>query len=274
MKIFLKIIGCIILFLSLFSVHYFTSVVLANNPPDWNNSSIYAGVNLVDSTTLSPTETPSCSDTAPGSAPYLRSAEVVGSSQVKLTWNPAADPVSSYLVSYGLKSANYIYGNIYIGGHDATSYTVSKLKAGTTYYFAIIAVNGCMPGNFSNEMSAYVPGGNPQPITISPTENSPAASAAGVQNTITNTKLNISTFPSAAPTATQNKPQNSSFASTFLTIVFIFSLIFIITGFIFYLKCRNKDTYLPKTQPVNQPKSPSTSQARKEVISNIKQKLE
>lgn len=223
--------------------------------------------------TVSPTGTSSCKDEAPGSTPDLISADVVGPTQVKLTWNSASDPVSSYLVSYGLESANYIYGNIYIGGHDATSYTVSKLRAGITYYFAIKAVNGCAPSDYSNEISADVVGVNSQ-LTISPTQDSQVASTTGVQNTIKNTKLNISTFPSVAPTTTQSKPQNLSFTFIIFVVICIFLLICIVVSFIFYLKSRNKDTYLPQIQPVNQQELPSAHQAKEELIESIKQKLE
>lgn len=95
---------------------------------------------------------PSCNDQAPGGAPTLVSAVASGTT-VTLTWSPAPDPVSYYLVAYGTSPGNYIYGNSNVGGRDTRSYTVGGLNPDTTYYFAVKAVNGCTPGPFSNELS-------------------------------------------------------------------------------------------------------------------------
>lgn len=62
--------------------------------------------------------------------------------------------------------------------------------------------------------------------------------------------------------------------SVVFVIVCIFLLICIIISFIFYLKNRNKDIYLPPVQPVNQEELPSAHQAKEELIESIKQKLE
>lgn len=96
----------------------------------------------------------SCSDGAPGSAPQLTSAIATGSQQITLTWTQAADPVSYYLIAYGITSGKYIYGNSNVGGRGTSSYTVDNLAKGTTYYFVVRAGNGCAPGGFSKELSA------------------------------------------------------------------------------------------------------------------------
>lgn len=98
-------------------------------------------------------ETASCTDPAPGSAAKLISAEYIGSGQIKLTWEKAGDPVTYYLLAFGIKSGDYIYGNPNIGSHDTTTYTVGGLSSGKKYFFAIRAGNGCTPGIFSNEIS-------------------------------------------------------------------------------------------------------------------------
>jgi hypothetical protein len=106
--------------------------------------------------TVTPTPTPlnSCNDATPGSVPQLVSASSSGAHQITLTWIESTSPVSYYLLSYGLKSGSYEYGNPNIGAKGTTSTVVGGLATGTTYYFAVKAVNGCMPGSYSNELSA------------------------------------------------------------------------------------------------------------------------
>jgi len=99
-----------------------------------------------------------CGDTKPGSAPTLLSA-TAGFNSVTLTWSAAADPISYYLVAYGTTPGSLQYGNPNIGGKGMTSFTVSNLSGGTRYYFRIRAGNGCMPGDYSNELGVTPSGG-------------------------------------------------------------------------------------------------------------------
>jgi hypothetical protein len=111
---------------------------------------------------ITPTPTSSaniCNNSPPGSAPKLTSATALGAHQIKLTWTIASDPVTYYLLSYGQKSGQYIYGNPNIGPQGTISYIVSNLATGTKYYFVIRAGNGCAPGSFSNELSETTTGG-------------------------------------------------------------------------------------------------------------------
>jgi len=102
---------------------------------------------------------PSCNDAAPGGAPTLISATPTGPNQITLTWTKAADPVTGYVVTYGLVSGLQQYGNPGIGGGSTTSYIVQSLSGGTTYYFRVRASNGCNGGSYSNEISAVATGG-------------------------------------------------------------------------------------------------------------------
>jgi hypothetical protein len=111
-----------------------------------------------------------CTDSVPGSSPKLLSATGISNSQIKLTWTKAADPVTFYSVNYGTKKGVYIYGNPNVGGANTTSYTVGDLNTGVTYYFIVIAGNGCSPGPVSNELAAKAsfPAGSPTPSQITP----------------------------------------------------------------------------------------------------------
>lgn len=107
---------------------------------------------------LSPASAPTCGDTKPGSAPTITSA-TASTNTVTLRWTKAADPVTHYFVVYGTSPGKDQFGSTNIGNKDTTSYTVKSLSGGKTYYFRIAAVNGCMPGNYSNEISAKPSGG-------------------------------------------------------------------------------------------------------------------
>lgn len=110
------------------------------------------------SSSLSAASASSCDDVRPGSAPTLISA-LGGVNSVTLTWNKALDPVTYYLVTYGLSAGSQQYGNPNVGGPDTTAYTIQGLSGGTIYYFKVRAGNGCAPGDFSNELAATPTGG-------------------------------------------------------------------------------------------------------------------
>lgn len=101
---------------------------------------------------------PTCGNPKPGGAPTLTGAST-GTNQVTLTWSPAAGPVTYYLVTYGTSPGAQEFGNPNVGGSGTSSYTISGLSGGTTYFFKVRAGNGCAPGDFSNELSATPSGG-------------------------------------------------------------------------------------------------------------------
>jgi len=177
-----------------------------------------------------------CNYNAPGSTPKLTSAVANGTNQITLTWTDASDPVSYYLLAYGITSGQYIYGNPNIGGQGITSYTVSNLAKGTTYYFAIKAVNGCTPGNFSNEVSATTTGG----VVVTPA--TPADTSSNNQNDITPTDTPIPS-PTTQPTATAT-PTKTLTAGISKTQMLIYILILVVviggTGnFIYWRRQKN-----------------------------------
>ncbi|MDD4382957.1 MAG: fibronectin type III domain-containing protein [Candidatus Shapirobacteria bacterium] len=105
------------------------------------------------STTSTGWAAPACTATKPGSAPTITNT-VNGDNSITLTWSKASNPFTHYLVAYGTSSGSIEYGNPNVGNADTTSYTIRGLSGGTRYYFKIKAINDCMPGDWSNEVSA------------------------------------------------------------------------------------------------------------------------
>lgn len=124
----------------------------SNNPlPGSSNSAGSSNASNYNSNTP-------CTDTKPGSVPKLLSALVSGKNEITLTWSKASDPVSYYLIAYGVQSGKPLYGNPNAGDKNTTSYTVKGLTGGVTYYFVVRAGNNCMPGEFSNEVKVVTSG--------------------------------------------------------------------------------------------------------------------
>ena len=103
-------------------------------------------------------QAPICGDSKPVSAPKLVNAFASGKNEVTLIWSRALDPVSYYLVAYGTKPNQPEFGNPNIGSKYTISYIVTNLSGNTTYYFKVRAGNGCMPGDFSNEVAVKTTG--------------------------------------------------------------------------------------------------------------------
>jgi Fibronectin type III domain len=95
-----------------------------------------------------------CGDSKPDGAPVLLSAIPSGSNQVQLRWSGPSNPVSYYLVTFGTKPGEQLYGNPNVGPNGTNTYTVNGLPGGQRFYFKVRAGNGCMPGDYSNEVSA------------------------------------------------------------------------------------------------------------------------
>jgi len=95
-----------------------------------------------------------CTDTIPGAAPIL-SLVNEGVNSVELTWT-SVSPVTHYMIRYGLSSGNYPYGAADVG--NVLGKVIEGLSAGRTYYFQVAGVNGCQPGPWSNEVSAFPSG--------------------------------------------------------------------------------------------------------------------
>jgi hypothetical protein len=103
----------------------------------------------------------------------LGSGALVYSAQVALQWNANTDPtVTGYKVYYGTSSGNY---PTHVDVGETTTYTVSNLQDGVTYYFATTDYNASgTESGFSNEV---VFSGTPCTYSISPTTQSFSSSA-------------------------------------------------------------------------------------------------
>jgi fibronectin type 3 domain-containing protein len=95
--------------------------------------------------------------------------------QVTLAWDPNTESdLAGYKLHYGTASGSY---TVHLDIHNVTSYTVTGLTEGQTYYFAATAydASGCESG-YSNQVSYTVPAANAAPsIPATPTGPSSAA---------------------------------------------------------------------------------------------------
>lgn len=99
------------------------------------------------------THTYSCNDQKPTATPRLLSSIPTGINQITLFWTKVSGPVSHYQVAYSTKSGVVMYGLPKVGDANTVSTTINSLGLNTRYYFRVKAVNGCTPGEFSNEIA-------------------------------------------------------------------------------------------------------------------------
>ena len=198
----------------------------------------------------------SCNYNAPGT-PQLTSAVANGNNQITLTWTDVGNPVSYYLISYGLTSGQYIYGNPNVGNQGTTSYAVGNLVAGTTYYFVVKAVNGCTPSNASNEVSATTTGGVVAATSTPATDTTSDNSNQDIAPTDTPTPQ-----PTVQPTATpMPTPAPTLIAGTSKTKILVYIIIFILAvggigWFIYWQHVKNVSKFrLKPDNPVEETSS-------------------
>lgn len=109
------------------------------------------------STSTETIRTPICESDSPGiKAPWLYGAIAEDSNSILLYFTPADNPVSKYVLEYGIKSGEYIYGvqDLDVNSREQMTFRVSSLAVNTTYYFKVRGGNGCATGSWSNEISA------------------------------------------------------------------------------------------------------------------------
>lgn len=128
-----------------------TSIKIPGTSSNPNNNTISSGSS--NSGSNSNSNSSACVDAKPGSAPKLLAALKSGPNQVTLTWNKAVDPLTHYLIAYGLSSGKMQFGSPKVGDKNTTSFVVRDLDPRQTYYFKVKAINVCNPGEFSNEIA-------------------------------------------------------------------------------------------------------------------------
>lgn len=118
-------------------------------------SGIYGG-GLYGGMTPPPGTSPAeagCTQSKPGNAPWLYGAVAQSKTSVLLYFTDSADPIDHYVLEYGKKSGEYLFGASNIGKKGTRTYLVQSLTPNTTYYFRVRGGNGCATGAWSNEMS-------------------------------------------------------------------------------------------------------------------------
>jgi hypothetical protein len=233
---------------------------------DTSSNTTLADLGQVVFTSSAPTltPTPTC---APVISPQITGATSSSPNQITLTWTDTNESVTNYVLAYGLSSGKYVYGNPSIGTEGTTSYTVGSLSQGTTYYFAIQAVNSCSTSSFSNEISATA--GGASSTTSSPT----TATVSQAQQTSISPQQEPTT--STVPVVGFGSPTPAQSGSNFtifdvLKYIFILILLTIVglAGFFGYRRFAKKNK-LKQTDP----HEPNHQESHSSLIDRIKSKF-
>ncbi len=98
---------------------------------------------------------PACTDVAPLSPPDLFQINAATTSST-LYFTPVNGQSTKYAILYGYNLTDERFGVEFQQGVSSgvLSYTINALAPNTTYYFKVRGGNGCMPGPWSNSMSA------------------------------------------------------------------------------------------------------------------------
>jgi len=176
------------------------------------------------STTTSSTNTtsaPTCNNEKPSipvlyepNHPLFGGQKKLG--EVTLHW-AKADRATSYNILYGLSPRNYIFSGLKVGDGNTTTYSVSGLNPGTTYYFTVQANNDCKPGGLSNEWGAnagsFFAASAPLDVLGAKTR------AARINAQITIIPTTAQATQEASPTVIQVEKQSTSFFGNIIKFV-------------------------------------------------------
>ncbi|CAN5279008.1 hypothetical protein BH10PAT2_BH10PAT2_1380 [soil metagenome] len=125
-----------------------------NQGADCNAASTASNTSSGSSSSSSSPGGETCSAAKPASTPDLFQITPKVTS-LTLFFTPSSSNRDRYFVSYGSSLGSETYGFEFINSNDGViSVDVNALKANTVYYFRVRAGNGCMPGDWSNELAA------------------------------------------------------------------------------------------------------------------------
>lgn len=97
---------------------------------------------------------PSCTNAKPSSTPDLFQINSVGTSKATLYFTPSSGNTDRYMISYSTHQGGDEYGFEFLSNSNGVvSVDIGYLDQNTTYYFKVRAGNGCMPGDWSNQLS-------------------------------------------------------------------------------------------------------------------------
>lgn len=103
---------------------------------------------------LSPAMAPGCSAQKPLSAPDLFQIDAKSQSLV-LYFSPAIGPQDRYAILYGTAENTDLWGYEFLSKSTGViSVEIGSLQRNSRYFFKVRAGNGCMPGDWSNTLSA------------------------------------------------------------------------------------------------------------------------
>src|SRR5207249_8095526 len=85
-------------------------------------------------------------------APSNLTATAASTSQINLTWQDNASNESGFRVEQSLDGTTFTPAGT--ASADSTSFSVTGLSAGTTYYFRVLAFNGAGDSTWSNTAQA------------------------------------------------------------------------------------------------------------------------
>lgn len=99
--------------------------------------------------------TPFCGAAKPAATPDLFQIDVTDN-QATLYYTPVNNHNRDYFIAFSDQPNTFQHSTL-TGQSNATgvlSFSINHLKPNTTYYFRVRAQNGCMPGDFSQELAA------------------------------------------------------------------------------------------------------------------------
>lgn len=98
-----------------------------------------------------------CFDLVTAAPQNVKAVSGPGNGQVTLYWDQVPY-ATSYAISYGTSSGNYVYGVSNLGTDQTRSFTVSSLTPGVQYFFKVTGQKDCDTGSGSMEVSALASG--------------------------------------------------------------------------------------------------------------------